>query len=55
MLIVAFKPNLDTGQINDAIDRIREQIKGEFGRIRFVIIQPDFFEDEVDPDVQAYI
>jgi cation diffusion facilitator family transporter len=55
MLIVAFKPHLDTAEINDAIDRIREEIKKEFDRIRFVIIQPDVFEDEVDPNVQAYI
>ncbi|MES2428125.1 MAG: cation diffusion facilitator family transporter [Bacteroidota bacterium] len=55
MMIVAFKPNLDTAEINDAIDRIREEIKKEFDRIRFVIIQPDVFEDEVDPNVQAYI
>lgn len=55
MMIVAFKPDLDTAEINDAIDRIREQIKTEFARIRFVIIQPDVFEDKVDPDVQAYI
>ncbi|TSJ40837.1 cation diffusion facilitator family transporter [Mucilaginibacter corticis] len=55
MMIVAFKPDLDTAEINDAIDRIREQIKAEFARIRFVIIQPDVFEDKVDPNVQAYI
>ncbi|WP_214071002.1 cation diffusion facilitator family transporter [Mucilaginibacter sp. dw_454] len=55
MLIIAFKPDLDTAEINEAIDRIREQIKQEFGRIRFVIIQPDVFEDEVNPDVQNYI
>jgi len=55
MMIVAFKPDLDTAEINDAIDRIREQIKAEFARIRFVVIQPDVFEDKVDPNVQAYI
>jgi len=55
MMIVAFKADLDTAEINDAIDRIREQIKAEFARIRFVIIQPDVFEDKVDPNVQAYI
>jgi cation diffusion facilitator family transporter len=55
MMIVAFEPGLDTAQINDAIDRIREEIKAEFGRIRFLIIQPDVFEGEVDPNVQAYI
>ncbi|MGF7077977.1 cation diffusion facilitator family transporter [Mucilaginibacter sp. UYCu711] len=55
MIIIAFKPDLNTGEINDAIDRIREQIKSEFKRIRFVIIQPDVFEGKIDPNVQAYI
>jgi cation diffusion facilitator family transporter len=55
MLIIAFKPNLNTGEINDSIDRIREQIKSEFKRIRFVIIQPDVIEGRIDPNVQAYI
>ncbi|MCC8427068.1 cation diffusion facilitator family transporter [Mucilaginibacter sp. UR6-11] len=55
MMIVAFKPDLDTAEINEAIDRIREEIKAEFSRIRFLIIQPDVFEGKVDPDVQAYI
>jgi cation diffusion facilitator family transporter len=55
MMIIAFKPDLNTGEINDAIDRIREQIKSEFKRIQFVIIQPDVFEGKVDPNVQAYI
>lgn len=55
MMIIAFKPDLNTGEINDAIDRIREQIKSEFKRIRFVIIQPDVIEGKIDPNVQAYI
>jgi cation diffusion facilitator family transporter len=55
MMIVAFKPNLNTEDINQAIDRIRETIKAEFGRIKFVIIQPDVYTDKVDPNVQAYI
>ncbi|GAA4084895.1 cation diffusion facilitator family transporter [Mucilaginibacter panaciglaebae] len=55
MLIIAFKPNLTTEGINDAIDRIRTEIKKEFPNIRFVIIQPDVFEDNVDPNVQTYI
>ncbi|MDN5285504.1 MAG: Cation diffusion facilitator family transporter [Mucilaginibacter sp.] len=55
MLIVAFKPNLNTAQINDAIDRIREKIKKEYGLMRFVIIQPEVFEEKVNPDVQRYI
>jgi cation diffusion facilitator family transporter len=55
MMIVAFKPNLNTNEINDSIDRIREEIKAEFGRIKFIIIQPDVYADKVDPNVQAYI
>lgn len=55
MLIVEFKPGLNTDEINEAIDRIREEIKKEFARIRFLIIQPDFFKDKIDPNVQTYI
>lgn len=55
MIIIAFEPDLNTGEINDSIDRIREQIKSEFKRIRFVIIQPDVYEGKIDPNVQAYI
>jgi divalent metal cation (Fe/Co/Zn/Cd) transporter len=55
MLIVAFKPDLDTAEINDAIDRIREKIKAEYSLVRFVIIQPEIYMKKIDPDVQAYI
>jgi cation diffusion facilitator family transporter len=55
MIIVAFEHNQNTLEINDSIDRIRGQIKAEFKRIRFVIIQPDVIEGRIDPDVQAYI
>ena len=41
MLIVAFKENLDTHEINEAIERIRTDIKKEFSLINFVIIQPE--------------
>lgn len=41
MLIVAFEEDLDTADINDAIERIRNEIKAEFNLIRFVIIQPE--------------
>lgn len=44
MMIVAFKEHLDTVEINDAIDRIRDRIKKEFTLIRFILIQPDVFE-----------
>jgi cation diffusion facilitator family transporter len=40
MLIVYFKPHLDTKQINEAIERIRKEVKEEFKLVEFVIIQP---------------
>jgi cation diffusion facilitator family transporter len=40
MLIVYFKPDLDTDEITDAIERVRKAIKEDFTRIEFVIIQP---------------
>ena len=40
MLMVHFKPDLDTDEIMQAIERIRRAIKKEFERIEFVIIQP---------------
>lgn len=55
MLLVQFKPHLSTADIDESIDRIRAQIKKEFGRIRFVIIQPDAFKGKINPDVQTYI
>jgi divalent metal cation (Fe/Co/Zn/Cd) transporter len=41
MLIVYFRPHLDTEQITNAINRIRKSIKQEFQLVEFVIIQPD--------------
>ncbi|TSJ36410.1 cation transporter [Mucilaginibacter corticis] len=55
MLIVAFKPGLVTAEITQATDRLREEIKLEFKRIRFLIIQPDVYLDKIDANVQAYI
>lgn len=43
MLIVAFKPDLDTGDITSAIDRIRAVIRTHFPLVRFVIVQPQTF------------
>lgn len=40
ILVVSFKPDLDTEAITDAIDRIRKAIKNEFTLVEFVIIQP---------------
>jgi cation diffusion facilitator family transporter len=47
MLIVAFKEDLDTQQINEAIDRIRDCIKHEFSLVRFVLVQPETFSVEI--------
>lgn len=55
MLIVAFKTDQNTAQINDAIDRMRAAIKSEFRLIKFVIIQPEAYERQVNPNVQNYI
>jgi cation diffusion facilitator family transporter len=41
MLIIAFKADLNTEDINDAITRIRNDIREEFTLVRFVIIQPE--------------
>ncbi|MET1055408.1 MAG: cation diffusion facilitator family transporter [Pedobacter sp.] len=41
MLIVAFKDDLDTQEINEGIERIRSEIRKEFSLIHFVIIQPE--------------
>lgn len=47
MLIVAFKDDLNTEQINEAIGRIRDCIKQEFGLVRFVLVQPETFSAEI--------
>ncbi|UOE51908.1 cation diffusion facilitator family transporter [Mucilaginibacter sp. SMC90] len=47
MLIVAFKEDLDTQQINEAIDRIRDCIKQEFNLVRFVLVQPETYSAEI--------
>ncbi len=40
MLIVTFKPDLNTEDITDAIGRIRKSIKDDYHLVKFVIIQP---------------
>jgi len=44
LLIVAFKDDLDTGEINEAIARIREEIKECFHLVEYIIIQPEFYK-----------
>jgi cation diffusion facilitator family transporter len=46
LLIVAFKSDLDTGEINEAIARIREEIKENFPLVEYIIIQPEFYEEK---------
>jgi cation diffusion facilitator family transporter len=41
VLIVAFEENLNTQEINDAIDRIRDMVKKDFKLVRFVMVQPE--------------
>ncbi|MBD1391948.1 cation diffusion facilitator family transporter [Mucilaginibacter glaciei] len=41
MLILNFEDELDTAGINEAIDRIRADVKAEWTLVRFVIIQPE--------------
>lgn len=48
MLIVYFKPDLDTDEITNAIERVRKAIKEEFKRIEFVIIQPQGYKASND-------
>ena len=40
MLIINFKPDLDTEEITDTIERVRKAIKKQFELVEFVIIQP---------------
>jgi cation diffusion facilitator family transporter len=40
MLMIYFKPHLDTKEITDAIERVRKAIKDEFKLVEFVLIQP---------------
>jgi cation diffusion facilitator family transporter len=44
MLVIAFKPDLDTADINESIVRIRNTIKEQFGLMKFVAIQPEEFD-----------
>ena len=46
MLIIAFKDNLDTEEINEAIVRIRQNIKAEFPLVSFIIIQPEAYREQ---------
>jgi divalent metal cation (Fe/Co/Zn/Cd) transporter len=41
LLIVSFKPDVDIEDINASVDRLRDTIKKEYPRIRYIIIQPE--------------
>jgi cation diffusion facilitator family transporter len=45
MLIIAFKPDLDTEDINESIVRIRTIIKKAYPLVSFIIIQPEAVKD----------
>ncbi|WP_158799489.1 cation diffusion facilitator family transporter [Pedobacter sp. L105] len=47
VLIVAFREDLDTQDINETIERIRIEIKEKFKLMRFVIIQPEILTNPV--------
>lgn len=44
MLVIAFRENLDTKDINDAIDRIRQSIQKEYKLVRYILIEPELYE-----------
>jgi divalent metal cation (Fe/Co/Zn/Cd) transporter len=44
MIVIAFHENLDTSDINEAIERIRDMIKKEYVLVRYILIQPEFYE-----------
>jgi len=44
MIVVAFHENLDTSDINEAIERIRDMIKKEYALVRYILVQPEFYE-----------
>lgn len=46
MLIVAFKDDLETENINKAIDRLSKKIKKEFPRIRYIMIEPQALQHD---------
>ena len=47
VLILAFREDLDTQDINETIERIRIEIKEKFKLMRFVIIQPEILTNPV--------
>ena len=56
MLIIEFDHSLDTVDINEAIDRIRETVKAKYQLMRYIIIQPDILDTKLErhPDRGAH-
>lgn len=56
MLIIQFDKSLTTVSINDAIDRIRETVKARYQLMRYIIIQPDILDTNLErhPDRGAH-
>ncbi|MBE9662681.1 cation diffusion facilitator family transporter [Mucilaginibacter myungsuensis] len=48
MLIIEFDHDLDTLEINDAIDRIRVDVKAKYPLMKYIIIQPDILDGTLD-------
>jgi divalent metal cation (Fe/Co/Zn/Cd) transporter len=51
MLIIAFKPDLDTADINESIVRIRTTIMEQHELIKFVAVQPEELGDKKKPGI----
>jgi cation diffusion facilitator family transporter len=47
MLIIQFKDDLDTVEINDAIDGIRARVKAKYKLMRYIIVQPDILDESL--------
>ena len=56
MLIIQFKDDLDTVEINNAIDGIRETVKARYKLMKYIIIQPDILDTNLErhPDRGAH-
>lgn len=46
MLIVAFKDDLETTDINNAVERLRKTIRHHFQRIRYIMIEPESLHNQ---------
>lgn len=44
MLVVAFREDLDTAGMEEAIDRIKDAIRKAYDKVRYILIQPELYE-----------